>query len=96
MAEPIADPVAPGPESPTSLEVHSQRIAAHVRETIARGERALDLHNRALVRLESADYALQRLVLDLAHLISVPQKPEPVSPVVVIGPAPAQATRLAA
>lgn len=95
-AEPVLDHDVPGPEAPTSLEVHSQRIAAHVRTTIARGERARDLHNRALVRLESADYALQRLVLELAHLISVSQEPEPAPQAIVIGPAPAQATRLAA
>lgn len=98
-AEPKADRVAAEPdepEAPISLEAHSERIAAHVRQTIARGERALDLHNRALVRLESADYALQRLALELAHLISVPQKLEPAHPAVFVGPAPEHATRLAA
>lgn len=94
-SEANADQVAAGPE-PATRETHSQRIAAHIRATIARGERTVELHNRALVRLESADYALQRLVLDLAHLISVPQKPDGAYPAVPIGIAPQHATRLAA
>lgn len=89
LAEP---PVAVEPESPQS---HSERIAALVRMTIARGERAAELHERALTRLESADYALQRLVMELAHLISVPQKPVPADPVSMIS-APGHMTRLAA
>lgn len=92
VAEPPADAVAVEPESPQS---HSERIAALVRMTIARGERAAELHERALTRLESADYALQRLVMELAHLISVPQKPVPADPVSMIS-APGHMTRLAA
>lgn len=84
------------PNIPTSLAIHSQRVAAHMRLTIARADRALELHNRALVRLESADYALQRLVLDLAYLISVPEKPESTRPAMPTGTAPEHAVRLAA
>ena len=81
---------------PTSLAIHSQRVAAHMRLTMARADRALELHNRALIRLESADYALQRLVLDLAYLISVPEQPESTRPAMPTGTAPEHAVRLAA
>ncbi|MFO7297028.1 MAG: hypothetical protein DIU57_001255 [Pseudomonadota bacterium] len=82
-AEPVeATPIPPA--QPLSLEAHSQRVAEHMRRTIARGERIVALHNRARIRLESADYAFQRLVMDLAHLVSVPKKPEPVFSVIGI------------
>ena len=94
-AEVSEDATSIVPTQPLSLEAHSQLVTEHMRMTIARGERIVALHSRARIRLESADYAFQRLVMDLAHLISVPKKPELIYPV-PIGNALKHATRLAA
>lgn len=57
-------------------ETQTQRAAAPVRLTIARGERAQELHSRAAVRLESAEYAFRRLLEDLADVMPLPQHAE--------------------
>lgn len=75
--EPAALHPAPAEIVRVSPELHSQRAAAPVRQVFARGELARDLHQRALIRLESADYAFQRLLLDIAEVISLPQTQEP-------------------
>jgi len=59
-----------------SPEAHSQRAAALIHEVVARGERARELHQRSLVRLEAADYAFQRLLLEVAEVINLPQAQE--------------------
>lgn len=51
------------------LDVHWERAIEPLRISIARTERANELHKRALVRLDSADYALQRLIDELADVI---------------------------
>lgn len=79
-----------------SLEFHSQRVATFVRQAAARGEAANELHERARVRLEAADYTFQRLVLDLASIISVPQKPETVMLEEVVASVPEHRLSLAA
>lgn len=65
---------------PMSAETHWQRAAEPLRLMIGHGERARDLHDQAFVRLESADYAYQRLLLDLAPFISLSPEPEATHP----------------
>jgi hypothetical protein len=48
-----------------------------VRTFIARGERARELHAEASVRLDAADYALQRLMSDLGPVLGLPRRPAP-------------------
>ena len=75
------DPVVLQPPSVAPMrispETHSERAAALVRQVVDRSERACDLHQRSLVRLESADYAFQRLLLEVAEIIAFPQVQEP-------------------
>lgn len=70
-AEHASSTSAPG----SMLDVHWQRAVEPLQDSIARGERANELHGRALVRLDSADYALQRLLLDLADVIPSLRQP---------------------
>ncbi|MCL4766769.1 MAG: hypothetical protein KJZ80_11085 [Hyphomicrobiaceae bacterium] len=66
----------PAAALPIPAEAHSERAAEPVRLTIARGERAQELHSRAAVRLESAEYAFRRLLEDLSHVMPLPQRLE--------------------
>lgn len=60
--------------SPALLDTHWQRAIEALHLSIERAEKARELHERALVRLDSADYAFQRMLIDLVDVISPPQQ----------------------
>lgn len=83
----IAKNVPSGPPvmRPMSPEMHLQRAVSCLGSKIAHGERAQDLHGRAFVRLESVDYAFQRLLLDITPFVSLNSKgdvPLPAPPMI--------------
>ena len=55
-------------------EMQWQRAIAPVHSTIAHGRRAKELHQSAMTRLDAADYALQRLMDELAGVIALPAR----------------------
>ena len=78
----VATDVSSGPTAmrPMSPETHLQRAAASLGSKIAHGERARELHDRAFVRLESVDYAFQRLLLDITPFVSLIPEPDVTHP----------------
>ena len=95
----IATDVSSGPTAmrPMSPETHLQRAAASLGSKIAHGERARELHDRAFVRLESVDYAFQRLLLDITPFVSLIPEPDVTHPAPPMTSVPQQHTvRLAA
>ncbi len=81
---------------PMPPEAHCQRAVAPVRRVIACGERARELHDRAFVRLEAADYAFQRLLLEIAPFTAPIREPEVHQPTLPIVISQEHAVRLAA
>ncbi len=68
-------------EAPMSPEAHWERAIAPIRLGVARSERARELHDRAAIRLDSADYAFRQLLVELAEVLGPVDEPELSQPV---------------
>ena len=57
-----------------TADAHWQRAVAPMQLSVARGHRARDLHQRAAMRLGSADYAFDRMLEELSLVIALPAR----------------------